>query len=49
MRKVRAAKIRPKPVLRKSIPPEAPKSFWWWLMLETVKAALAVAARHWFG
>ncbi|MDO7873593.1 hypothetical protein Q5H93_02530 [Hymenobacter sp. ASUV-10] len=49
MSKKRAAKIRPKVILRKPIPPEAPKSFWWWLMLETVKVVLATAARHWFG
>jgi hypothetical protein len=47
MRRNRATKIRRKPVLRKPIPPEAPKGFWWWLMLETVKVALAAAARHW--
>jgi hypothetical protein len=47
MRRKRAAKIRRKAVLRKPIPPEVPKSFWWWLMLETVKAAVAAAARHW--
>jgi hypothetical protein len=36
-----------KSVLRKPIPPATEKGFWWWLMLETVKAALAAAARHW--
>jgi len=47
MRRNRATKVRRKSVLRKPIPPAAPKGFWWWLMLETVKAALAAAARHW--
>ncbi|MBO0357284.1 hypothetical protein J0X19_04955 [Hymenobacter sp. BT186] len=49
MRRNRASKVRKKSVLRKPIPPEAPKSFWRWLMLETVKVALAAAARHWLG
>jgi hypothetical protein len=49
MRKNRAAKIRRKVVLRKPIPPAPEKGFWWWLVLETVKVALAAAARHWIG
>jgi hypothetical protein len=49
MRRKRAAKIREKSVLRKPIPPAAEKGFWWWLMLETVKVAIATAARHWLG
>jgi hypothetical protein len=47
MSKKRAAKIRKKSVLRKPIPSAAEKGFWWWLVLETVKVALAAAARHW--
>jgi hypothetical protein len=47
MSKKRAAKVRTKSVLRKLIPPAAEKGFWWWLVLETVKVALAAAARHW--
>jgi len=49
MSKKRAAKVRPKVVLRKPVLPESPKGFWWWLMLETVKVALATIARHWLG
>jgi hypothetical protein len=49
MRKVRAAKVRRKAVLRKSIPLGPEKGFWWWLMLEAAKVALAAAARHWIG
>jgi len=49
MRRKRAAKIRRKPVLRKPIPPRPEKGFWWWLMLETVKVALAAVARLWIG
>ncbi|MBF9220467.1 hypothetical protein [Hymenobacter ruricola] len=49
MRKNRAAKIRRKAVLRKPILPALEKGFWWWLMLETVRVAIAAAARHWLG
>ena len=49
MRKKRAAKLRPKAGLRKSIPPVPEKGFWWWLTLEAVKVALAAVARHWLG
>ena len=41
MRRKRAAKIRKQSVLRKLIPPEITKGFWWWLLLETVWVALA--------
>jgi hypothetical protein len=47
MRKKRAAKIRRQVVLRKPIPAEAPKGFWWQLLLEAAKVALAALARHW--
>jgi hypothetical protein len=49
MRKKRAAKVRRKTILRKPIPPGPAKGFWWWLMLEAAKVALAAAARHWIG
>jgi hypothetical protein len=46
MSKKRAAKYNRKAVLRKPIPPGPEKGFWWWLMLEAAKVALAAAARH---
>jgi hypothetical protein len=49
MSKKRAAKVRRKAILRKPIPSESEKGFWWWLMLEAAKVALAAAARHWLG
>lgn len=49
MSKKRAAKVRRKSVLRKPILLEPQKGFWWWLVLEGVKVALAAAARHWIG
>jgi hypothetical protein len=47
MSKKRAAKVRRKTVLCKPIPSAPEKGFWWQLLLEAAKVALAAAARHW--
>jgi len=49
MSRKRAAKVRRKSVLRKPIPSAPEKGFWWQLLLEAAKVALAAFARHWLG